>query len=300
MDSSNLQIDRSKLVNLKTTVTGFQAQCPACFENNEDITGKQHLSILRNGKFNCIKYSNSSSHNVRILQLVGVNADPNAPIPEYVTNEQPKITLPESWPIDILKGLVKNYDYWNKRGISNETCEKFQIGTALKGKLNQRSVIPIFNKLNPNKLVGFSGRALYKDQNPKYKIIGTKSLFVFPAFDEEIRKVRKVLIIEGGADALYLYEHGIKCTLCCFGVVIGPQALAYLIRMNPDEILIGTNNEPENKAGNVGLIAAKKIEKQLQNFFGESKVKIALPEHTKDFADATPEYIREYKAKWNL
>jgi len=275
---ADLMIDLDKLENLVTTVDGWQAQCPLCNFNGEDQKNRNHLGIQRDGKFNCLKYSADPTHLKAILDLVGVNSD-GILKHQYIVPE-PKLSIPESWPLNILKGLIKNYDYWQKRGVSSTTCEKFHVGVATKGMLKNRSVVPIFDE-SRTKIIGFNGRKLNEDQfGPKWKILGEKKQFLFGGELFSIEQSKTVIITEGPADILYLSEHGINNTLCLFGVEISSKLLSYLIRINPNRILISTNNEVENFS--IGNKAAEKIRNKLLQFFNEDKIEIALPT-LKDF-----------------
>lgn len=292
-------IDLEKLENLVTTSTGWQARCPACSENNEDSHGKNHLGVQRDGKFNCLKYSGDKIHLARILQLVGTESDGTAEV--YVA-PPPKIDVEKSWPVTILDKLIQDFSYFEKRGISAETQRRFRLGVALSGSLNGRVCVPIFDE-RKSKIIGFNARLInyskwHKDNGiGKWKIVGNKKSFVLCG-DEKTIPNNSILITEGPADVLALYEAGIKNTLCLFGTTISSKQLAFLIKNNPKKIVIGLNNEPNNK--NIGFEAAKKLEKVLLNYFGEEKVVIGLPP-MKDFNDCLEKdkkILDEYREKW--
>ena len=88
-----------------------------------------------------------------------------------------------------------------------------------------------------------------------------------------------------------LYSYGIKNTLCLFGINISSKIISYLIQANPKEILISTNNEPNNNS--IGNIAAQEIKDKLASYFLEEKIKIALP-IAKDFGDQSDEQMLEW------
>jgi DNA primase len=292
-------IDLEKLENLVTTSSGYQARCPACAENNEDSHNKNHLGIQRDGKFNCLKYSGDRQHLSRVLQLVGTESDGTTSA--YVA-PPPTIQIDKSWPLDILNKLYLDYSYFESRGISAETQKKFKLGVALSGSLNQRVCVPIFDE-NKSKIIGFNARLIkYTDWHKengigKWKILGNKKSFIFCGDEKEIIKQQSILITEGPADILALYEAGIKNTLCLFGTTISSKQLAFLIKSSPKKILIGLNNE-ESKIGND---AAKKLQRVLLNYFNEEKVIIALPDGEKDFNDLLKKdkkFLDEYRGKW--
>jgi len=274
-------IDLDKLENKILQSDGsFQCFCPACGEEGKNLKKKDHLRVWPNGAFSCVVNPSDRQHNAHILQLIGTESDGTQFV--YTPPEQ-KIILEKSWPLDLVKGLIKNHSYWNGRGISSETCDYFNIGLAFKGQMAGRSVIPLYSETR-DKIIGFTGRALHKDNKIRWKHLGEKQFWLFPALMPYIRKSNSIILLEGPADALALYEYGIKNTLCLFGTTISSKQLAFLIKSSPDKILIGLNNEPGNK--NIGLIAAQKLKVTLDKYFSEDKVQIALPPTPyKDFCE---------------
>jgi DNA primase len=274
-------LNLDKLEGLKRGPNGsFIARCPVCAKEGRDLKSN-HLSVQSNGVYNCII---DSSHNKGVFQLVG-----NGGSGVYIDSGESKIKEPEvvnkqTWSLDILKSLIKEYSYWEKRGISAETCEKFKIGTAYKGQMAFRTIIPIINKEN-TKIVGFTGRALKDGMDPKWKHIGSKNDYIFPKINIEQyqllpKEKRKIVIVESPADVLTLAELNIYTVLCTFGTSISSKQMGYILGLNPEEILISTNNEPNNK--NIGLDAALKMKRSMLNIYEESKIKIILPD-LKDF-----------------
>jgi hypothetical protein len=79
---------------------------------------------------------------------------------------------------------------------------------------------------------------------------------------------------------LALWEVGIRNVLVLFGVKISKRLIAELIELNPEEIYVSLNNEPENN--NIGNNAAEKISEKLACIF--DKVSVELPLHG-DFSD---------------
>jgi hypothetical protein len=285
-------IDLSKLENVKKQPDGsIIAGCPCCINDLSRDHTKDHLRVWPDYAFNCLAYPGEKDHNKRILQLVGTEIDINSP--DYVApqKEESRVVMPKSWNIEVLSGLLPSYKYWNDRGISSETCSYFKMGIAVKGQLAGRVVLPILDKNNPDKLIGFSGRALKKEMAPKWKHIGEKNKFLIPAIDKEIIESKSIILVESPGCFLTLFDHKIKNTLCLFGVNVTGSIMAYLIKMNPGKIIISTNNEPSNNF--IGNIAAKKIEKQLLQFFNSDKIIIHLP-NKKDFNEMNREEIENW------
>lgn len=296
-------IDLDKLENLKSDGDGWIAACPLCRHEGRDKTGV-HLKIYPTGAFGCVVAQKDKEHNAGILQLVGTEA--TGVLTHYTSSPQePKIKVPSSWPLSILDKLIFDYSYFESRGISAETQKYFRMGFANSGQLNGRMVIPIFSP-QKDKIIGFTGRMVnytkwHKENKiPKWKHLNPANQFVFTGDEKEIAKFRKILITEGPADVLSLYECGIKNTLCLFGTTISSKQLGFLIGANPEKIIIGLNNEIGSSNGGVGNRAAIDLQKKLMNFFSSERIVIGLPTH-KDFNEdlmKDKKLIEDYKSQW--
>jgi DNA primase len=281
-------IDLDKLEN-KTSLGGgvFLAACPQCRAEGRDKTGN-HLKIWPNGAFNCV-IDNSKQHNAGILQLVGTEGDGTTFIPQV--QEQPKIQIVKSWSLSILDKLIKDYSYFEGRGISAETQKHFKMGVALTGQLNQRVCCPILDR-NGKQIVGFSARTLRKNCDPRWKILGSKKSFLYPVWLNEniIKDKREIIFVEGIGCVLTLWEQNIKNVMCLFGTNISSGIISFLIECSPNKIILALNNEESN----IGLNACKKLKKTLSQYFAEDKIEIRLP-LAKDFNEMSQEEI----IKWS-
>lgn len=277
-------IDISKLEKVKTTSNGWMARCPFCAsQNNGDKTGN-HLSIMKDGKFNCIVGSDSDvNHNKGILNLVGTNSDINY-IPEQI---EEKVEVERIYDIEVLERLVKDYSYWATRGISEATVAPFRGGVATEGQLKERFVFPIFRE---DKIIGFTGRKINQKLTISWKHLSATSKWQFGNLDE-IRDDKFVILVESIGDLLSLNENGIKHVMVLFGVNISQAVMGFLISSGAEKIIIATNNDTKH---NVGQNAAEKIKRKLDLFFNEGIVEIKLPA-AKDFGECTKEQIEEYK-----
>ena len=215
---------------------------------------------------------------------------------------EPKITQPKIFENKQLSKLMPDQAYWNKRGISNGTLSRFKGGVADEGKMANRYVFPIFNK--KEQIVGFSGRDLKpaKKENskffrPKWKHIGDKSKWNYPLLNniKIIREEKFIIIVESIGDMLSLWENDIKNTIVSFGVILSPDMLSTLTRMDPDKIYISFNNDSANSnAGNEAALVAKK---KLLQFFDEDQITIKLPESHNDFNEmhlSEPTLIKKF------
>jgi len=197
--------------------------------------------------------------------------------------QKPQIKTARIYPPELLKKLGEDYSYWEKRGIDVDVLKRFRGGvTYEKGKLGYRYVFPIFN--SSQKIIGWAGRALKDDQQPKWIIIGPKmEYFAYPLFlnYKTIQKTRRIILTEGISDVLSFFSCGIEDVVCLFGVEIGTHLLKTIIKLNVNKIILALNND-ESKETNVGLVAAEKIKDKLLNYFDPDQIEIRLPRGGKD------------------
>jgi len=122
--------------------------------------------------------------------------------------------LSESVGFDIPKNAVPYEGNW--RGISKETYKYFEAFQHSDNEHIGRIVIPI--RSISGKIVGFNGRHMTMNHDPKYIISPPKAkLPLFPP-NPEIYNGRLILV-EGIFDMLNLFDKGLKNTVCSFGTV---------------------------------------------------------------------------------
>lgn len=285
-----MPLNLSKLQNVKATSDGWVARCPVCHAGGGDSTGN-HLRVWKDGRWSCIIAPGDKQHNKSIWGLVGDGADSDLNWINETSNEQP-IEIDVEWEMSALDRLVKDYSYWENRGISQATIEPFNGGMATVGKMANRWVIPIFN--NNDKIIGFTGRRLDKKPEMKWKHVGKVGKWVWGGLSE-IEESKRIILVESPADLLSLREKGQSDCLCLFGVNLSQSLLAHIIAANPEKIIISTNNDLNH---DVGQKAAGKIKTILDKFFDSSRIEIRLPqlESCKDWNDVllvNPDHIKE-------
>ncbi len=172
----------------------------------------------------------------------------------------------EMWNSDEGAKVIK---YMEGRGITQETIKTFGIGYApdsfdktylflmkqgfsekqilsaglvlrketgrskIYDRFRGRLMFPVFDHLG--RTVGFGGRALAKDQEPKYlnspeTIIYQKSnlLYGFNLTKQEVKKADQVLVVEGYMDVIAAYQNGIKWVVGVNGTALTVKQLASL------------------------------------------------------------------------
>lgn len=209
------------------------------------------------------------------------------------TNQYEEIKLEKKYNLEILNHLKFDYKYWNNRGISDETCQKYQCGTLSYNtfpQLNGRSIFPIFNL--KNNIIGFAGRSLDDKYTPKWKILGVKSNFIYnhKVAAKSIKEKDSIIIVEGISDLLALSECGIDNSLCLFGVSLSSSIINYLVGLNIDKVIIATNNDTKH---NVGQDAAIKIQRKLKSYFDNVEIRLPIFKDIGDMLIENKEQINE-------
>lgn len=166
-------------------------------------------------------------------------------------------------------------DYFRDRGISDETIDLFELGYApneeavtadfllkkgfhqqsliksgilsLKGEIaidpfKARIIFPINNHLG--KTVGFGGRAIQENHQPKYLNSPENELFHkgsllynFDLAKNEIRKKSEVIVLEGYMDVITAYQAGFKNTVATLGTALS-ETQAKLLKRYTETIII--------------------------------------------------------------
>lgn len=191
---------------------------------------------------------------------------------------------------DNLNHIIPNYSYWEKRGISSDTLSIFESGTMNIGKMKDRYVFPIFDKVN--NLVGIAGRDITDSQVVKWKLIGEKRLWAYPLKYnlKYLLHEKEIFLVESIGDMLALWEAGIKNCIVTFGLSISPKVKQMLMITDPKKIHISFNND-KNQAGNE---AAEKAYNNLRRQFDAPQLSIQLPPKN-DFGCMSIDEINTWK-----
>ncbi|MDR1627677.1 MAG: DNA primase [Oscillospiraceae bacterium] len=198
-------------------------------------------------------------------------------------------------------------DYLKSRGITNDTINKFNLGFAPKGQLlqlalkkghttdelakaglmtktergtffeymSERIVFPIYDA--QGRVVAFGGRTI-GNQEPKYlntpeTIVYSKSSNLYGLYQtlSELRKERKMIILEGYMDVVIPQQFGIVGAVATLGTAFTQNHAKLIARYSDDVTLLFD-------ADNAGRTATQKALEVLTDTGIEAKVS-SLPEH---------------------
>ncbi|MFF2586612.1 DNA primase [Peribacillus butanolivorans] len=214
-------------------------------------------------------------------------------------------------------------EYLLKRGFTEETIEKFQIGYSLDSwdfvskfllkrgfpaefmeqagliifrekdesyfdRFRNRVMFPIMD--HQGNTIAFSGRAMGDDEpkylnSPETPIFNkSKTLYNFHHARPHIRKKEQVIIFEGFADCISAVRAGVENSVATMGTALTDQHIQ-LLKRNTDQILICYDSD------SAGLNAANRAVNMLQD--NDFTVKVALMPDNLDPDD----YIKEFGEK---
>ncbi|MFD6442707.1 DNA primase, partial [Peribacillus sp. NPDC060186] len=214
-------------------------------------------------------------------------------------------------------------EYLLKRGFTEETIEKFQIGYSLDSwdfvskfllkrgfpaefmeqagliifrekdesyfdRFRNRVMFPIMD--HQGNTIAFSGRAMGADEpkylnSPETPIFNkSKTLYNFHHARPHIRKKEQAVIFEGFADCISAVRAGVENSVATMGTALTDQHIQ-LLKRNTDQILICYDSD------SAGLNAANRAVNMLQD--NDFTVKVALMPDNLDPDD----YIKEFGEK---
>lgn len=153
---------------------------------------------------------------------------------EIPDEELEKRQLP--WEYEETMKLPHGMSYMLLRGFREDVCKKFNIGYDV---ISGRISIPLFDERN--RLVGFKGRAIRPDQQPRYLVLGGEDygfdtcdvsliLFGLPqAMDTQAWIERRELnVVEGELNAIAMVQKGYPNTVGISGQYLSDRQAAIL------------------------------------------------------------------------
>ncbi len=230
-------------------------------------------------------------------------------------DDKPKLTMEKTWNESELNNLLPHFKFYEDRGISKDTLKFLRSGFAHSGSMNERYVFPIYSLEGP--IHGWSGRDMTGKKDAKWKHIGRKASWVYPAFVplktknttggwettypvlDEIRRTREVILVESIGDMISLREKGQRNVLVTFGLVLSSKLGSFLLSLDLDCVVVALNND-ENNDVNRGKHAALDMFLDLMHYVDAAKLKIVLPIGCNDFGEMNEELFERWKTKKNL
>lgn len=131
---------------------------------------------------------------------------------------------------------------FHDRGLSYETLEYFEIGYS---KVKERIVIPV--RSQNYKLVGFIGRAIKPEQEPRYLYNkGFKRADILFNI-QNAKKYDSCIIVEGSVDAMMVHQAGFPNVVSTLGAQVSANQIK-IIKRCFDQITIFSDNDDAGNA----------------------------------------------------
>ncbi|MEO0336710.1 MAG: DNA primase, partial [Pseudomonadota bacterium] len=140
---------------------------------------------------------------------------------------------PDDWEklAGLIQGRSKSLELASQVGL----VRKRNKGTGFYDLFRNRLMFPIVS--HKEECVGFGGRVLSKDDQPKYLNSPDSDVFhkgrLFYGLDKAAKYIRtadKVVIVEGYTDLIALYQAGIRCVVATLGTALTAQHARLLKR----------------------------------------------------------------------
>lgn len=339
-DANDIADVIGEYVQLKKQGRNFVGLCPFHGEKTPSFSVTQEKQIFH--CFGCGKGGNVLTFLMEIedfsfyesLSTLAERGGVALPETQYketnaVSQENQQILNAYGWLAKLYQHLLKHtkdgkdgYQYFENRGIKNETIDQFQLGFAPRvkdftaeflakkgfhqqmlvreGLLSEkeddsvtdrfrgRVIFPIRNHLG--KTIGFAGRSITEEE-PKYLnspeselFQKNKLLFNFDLAKKHIRKENEVILFEGYMDVISTYQEGIKNVIATMGTAL-TEFQARLLRRYVDSVIICFDAD---KAGMEGTYKAAKMLRE-----AGCRVKVARMSSDMD----PDQYVKKYGAQ---
>lgn len=197
--------------------------------------------------------------------------------------------------------------YLQNRGLTNESIKTFELGFApnnyelrswlfKKGfndldlasagrpeKFRNRVMFPLKDALG--NIVGFTGRSLSDDNEPKYLnspetavFKKNKNIYGLSEAKDKIRHTRSIILVEGQMDVITSHQAGFTNTVASSGTALTLEHLQVLRRYSEELILVFDNDEAGHKATIKAIQLAQGLDFNLKT--------VSIPEEFKDADEA--------------
>ena len=147
-----------------------------------------------------------------------------------------------------LQGILHDYLYLDKRGISRQTAEHFGVGFfGGKGSMSGRVVIPIHNEVG--ELVAYAGRSI-DNSEPRYKLPAGfhKSLELYNLHRAIATGERGLIVVEGFFDCIKVHQAGYPFVVALMGCSMSEEQERLLLAA-ADMVLIMLDGDEAGRQG---------------------------------------------------
>lgn len=192
-----------------------------------------------------------------------LNSHQSAPVRQYIVQRGLSDTTvhtfslgfaPDSWDALLNAAKQKNIspDWLEKAGLAKAKDDRFYDA------FRNRLMFPIFSP--SGRVVGFGGRALSDEDQPKYinspeSPIYHKSQVAYGLFQtkDTIRRDGRVIVVEGYMDLISLYQNGIEAVAATCGTALTTDHARLLARYAQQAFLVYDADEAGSRAAVRGL-----------------------------------------------
>lgn len=199
----------------------------------------------------------------------------------------------------VLAGLLRASQFDMEQAIEAGLLKKMDDGSYL-DLFRDRLVIPILNE--KGECVGFAGRALSPDVEPKYlnspeTRLFKKSEILYGLFQskEFIKKERSLYLVEGYFDYLSLWERGIKNVVATCGTALTERHVQKICSYAEDIYLFFDGDKAGKKAAlrAISLFSKKNRLPQVINLPSEEDPDSFVQKFTKEQSEQLKEKLKE-------
>jgi DNA primase len=149
------------------------------------------------------------------------------------------------------------YSYLSAKEAKKQLIEKLGLAVTGNDRFRNKFMLPIFN--HRNKIAGFGARAL-DDTLPKYINSPESPIYVKGSLlyglnfsSDHIRKLDKIIVVEGYMDVLTLFQQGIRNIVAASGTSLTTEQAGLIKRLTNNVVIIFDPDEAGKLASIRGL-----------------------------------------------
>ncbi|MBT3865084.1 DNA primase [Candidatus Peregrinibacteria bacterium] len=224
-------VDFSEAVRILAEKAGIEAPSKGAFKKGQNSTDREAL-LEAHEKATLFFENNLQSGSAdakKVLEYLNKRGVTDELIKEFRIGYAPDRSM------DLLKYLLKEGFKKELLLKSGMLTVKDTAGKDVIDKFRGRLIIPILDHMG--RVIGFGGRALGKDQQPKYLnspdtplYLKRNVLYGLSHSKQAIREKKEVLFVEGYFDVIMLHKVGIKNVVASSGTALSPEQVGLIKR----------------------------------------------------------------------